>query len=110
MRIHKAPRLALFCPKGIPNGPGRKSRLAITRETVGISELGERFALSDDWTKAAAGSGLTQRWTGATIFKVVPVGDNDFGGDQRRQRDRRGHPKSKPERPQVSWADLSDGG
>ena len=110
IRIHKVPRVSLFCPKGIPNGPGRKSRLGVTRQTIGISEIGEKFDHSDNWVQAESGASLTQRWTGATIFQTVPVNDNNFGDDQRRQRDRQGHPKSKPERPRVSWADLSEMG
>ena len=109
IRVHKVPRVSLFCPKGIPNGPGRKSRLGATRQTIGISERGERFDHSDDWIQAESGASMTERWTGVTIFRAVPFNDNNFGDDQRRQRDRRGHPKSKPERPRVSWANMSEG-
>ena len=108
VRVHKTPRASLFSPKSIPNGPGEKKRLAATRETIGINELGERFTVSDDWTQAAPRSSLSRMWTVVTLFKTMPVGDLKFGGDQRRQRDRLGLPQCSPVKARVSWADLGD--
>ena len=106
VRVHNVPRACLFTPKSVPNGPGRKSRLAVTRETIGISELGNKFAMTDDWTSTPKRA-LTRRWTGVTVFRAVPVDDRQFGGDQRRQRDRAGQPESSPKKPRVSWADIT---
>ena len=106
VRVHNVPRACLFTPKSVPNGPGRKSRLAVTRETIGISELGDKFAMTDDWTSTSKRA-LTRRWTGVTVFRAVPVDDRQFGGDQRRQRDRAGQPESSPKKPRVSWADIT---
>ena len=89
-RQHRTPRAALFHPHRVPHGPGRKSRLATIRETVGIDETGHKFVISDDWTTSSAPRVMSRRWTGMTTFKTVTFEDDRFGGDQRRQRERAG--------------------
>ena len=108
VRLHRTPLAALFSPKRVPNGPGRKSRLLAVRETIGVDESGKKFEVSDTWTCASPQPVLSRRWTGITVFKTVPVDDAHFGGDQRRQRDRAGQPESTPSRHRVSWADLAE--
>ena len=89
-RQHRTPRAALFHPHRVQHGPGRKSRLATIRETVGIDESGHKFIITDDWTESGAPRVMNRRWTGMTTFKTVTFDDNGFGGDQRRQRERAG--------------------
>ena len=97
VRLHRTPRLSLFTPYKVPNGPGRKTRLSTSRRTIGVDEHGQSFDVVDDWTsRDVAHRALPARWTGMTIFDVDRHDDIEFGGDQRRQRAR------------VSWADLSD--
>jgi hypothetical protein len=56
---------------------------------VGVDETGMKFDIMDDWTQpGVAHRVLPQRWTGSTIFRISAFDDQDFGGDQRRQRDR----------------------
>ena len=89
VRLHRTPRTSLFTPFRVPWGPGRKSRLASIRHTVGVDETGMKFDIMDDWTQpGVAHRVLPQRWTGSTIFRISAFDDQDFGGDQRRQRDR----------------------
>ena len=90
-RVHRAPRAALFHPHRVPHGPGRKSRLATIRETVGIDEAGKKFAISDDWMSVKGPLVMNRRWTGMTTFRTVAFDDQHFGGDQRRQRERLEH-------------------
>ena len=108
IRVHKTPRAAAFTPHKIPHGPGRKSRLSVVRETIGIDETGKTFALTDDWTAQSKPRATPHRWTGITIFRSESFDDLNFGGDQRRQRDRVGEPESQPPRARVSWADTVD--
>ena len=77
----------MFTPHKIPNGPGRKTRLSVIRQTIGIDESGRQLDVSDDWTQRGdAHRALPVRWTGITIFKTQPHDDLQFGGDQRQQR------------------------
>ena len=112
VRYHRTPRVAMFTPFRVPNGPGRKTRLNTVRETIGIDEVGCRFKLTDDWTrKADAHRVLPARWTGITVFRTSEHDDKDFGEDQRRQRERaRGQVRAAATAStRLSWADLSDG-
>ena len=90
IRLHRSPRSSLFNPRRVPHGPGKRSRLSVIRETIGIDENGQRFVKSDDWTDPQAPKSLPRRWTGITIFRSEEFDDGHFGGDQRRQRDRAG--------------------
>ena len=86
--MHRTPRAALFHPHRVPHGPGRKSRLATIRETVGIDEAGQKFVISDDWMSTKEPLVMDRRWTGMTTFRTVAFDDGRFGGDQRRQREK----------------------
>ena len=97
----------MFTPRGIPHGPGRKSRLSSCRVTLGVDESGHRFSVSDDWTESRTPPTRSRRWTGMTIFYIQGFDDTKYGGDQRRQRDRIGDPISAPPK-EVVWADEVD--
>ena len=111
VRVHKTPRTALFAPRGIPHGPGRKSRLSNIRETIGIDEAGTKFTVLDNWTESRAPPVRSRRWTGVTIFHTEGYDDEKFGGDQRRQRDRVGiasSTSSVKKAKKLVWADEFD--
>ena len=111
VRLHKTPRTALFAPRGIPHGPGKKSRLWHIRETIGIDEAGQKFTVLDDWTESRTPPVRSRRWTGITIFHTEGFDDERFGGDQRRQRDRVGiaaSPSSGKKAKKLIWADEVD--
>ena len=108
IRLHRTPRATLFNPRRVPHGPGRKSRLSCIRETIGIDESGNKFSISDDWTDSRNPPTTSRRWTGVTVFRTVDADDLQFGGDQRRQRDRVGELECPSSRAKVKWADLVD--
>lgn len=110
VRRHSTPRSALFTPFRVPHGPGRKTRLAARRETIGISESGEPFHIIDDWTrKSLAHRLMPGKWTGMTVFKVMAFDDAEFGGDQRRQREQAaGHGDVGAHSKRLVWADVTD--
>ena len=89
VRFHRTPRTSMFTPYRIPHGPGKKCRLSMVRETVGIDESGMKFKMNDNWTDPReAHRVMPHRWTGMTTFYTRQFDDLEFGGDQRRQRDR----------------------
>ena len=108
VRHHRAPRVSLFSPHGVRNGPGRKTRLSLIRETIGVDETGRKFSLSDPWAESTTSPTMPCRWTGMTIFRVAEFEDQKFGGDQRRQRERVGGESKIDERKKFRWADESD--
>ena len=126
----------MFTPYKIPRGPGRKTRLKVTRVTEVFDDLGQKFVVEDNWTDQAHAHALRERpWVGRTSFVVDPEEDINLGGDCRRQRARVTYdnehiapslqpkagdenyehitssllPKARDERrsSRVSWADLS---
>lgn len=108
VRLHRTPRSALFDPKKVTGGPGRRTRLISTRETIGIDESGHRFSVVDDWLEKPHTPIMRKRWTGMTVFKVANNEESDCGRDQRRQRERAGAPPSSSKTSRVTWADLED--
>ena len=111
----------MFTPFKIPRGPGRKTKLKVTRTTEGIDDLGQKFVVKDNWTDQAHAHALRERpWVGRTSFVVDPEEDVNYGGDYRRQRAQVINdyehttssllPKAGDERrsSRVSWADIDE--
>ena len=70
VRMHTKPRLAMFTPAGISNGPD-VSKLSGVRRTVGTYlDTGEEFEILDDWTRPNCHEALPSRWVGTTEFVV----------------------------------------
>ena len=85
VRIHTTPRTVDFLPWKVARGPGRKTRLSSVRSTRGVDVNGHTFEIKDDWTNAQSRN--RPRWTGRTIFLVDRAHTDEWGTDQRRQRD-----------------------
>ena len=87
-RIHRTPRRALFTPYKVARGPGRKTKLRVTRITEGINQLGQKFSIKDDWTNPERSHRrMAMSWIGKTTFEVDPEEDITLGGDYRRHFD-----------------------
>ena len=95
VRIHVTPRTSMFYPEEAPRGPGRKTRLKITRKIQGMYMSGLRFKKENNWTKDNIDDELS-------IFIVDTHHSPDHGTDQRRQR------VESTNHRRVSWADVSD--
>ena len=88
-----------FTPYRVAKGPVKKVRFRDVRQTVGVTESGEAFAIKDNWfEKERAHEHLDERWTGVTTFFVEGYED-----------EKDGKVISQPVRatsPAVRWADI----
>ena len=68
-RIHTTPRISLFTPYKVAQGPCGKTSMRQTRFTSGVTESGECFEFHDDWTLPQQRHKIMEEaWVGFTMF------------------------------------------
>ena len=87
VRVHTAPRSNKFNPWRVPRGPGRKTRLQSIRSTHGVDSSGMRLLVEDHSVSGVKEEESQRPWMGKTIILVDGVHTDEWGTDQRRQRE-----------------------
>jgi hypothetical protein len=68
-RAHTTPRMSLFTPYKVANGPASQHEFCPTRFTQGITRSGQRFEFHDSWQRPERRHfTLGEEWIGVTSF------------------------------------------
>eukprot|EP00435_Cladocopium_sp_Y103_P060955 s399_g22.t1 len=83
IRVHRQPRLQLFCPSNVAHCPVPLEWLSSKRHNIIETRLGSSWQFQDEWkNNIQAHQSMPSSWIGETHFTILPEHVNDKLQDQ----------------------------